>query len=297
MDAGVMTTTIPGFEYSRRKLGTGVALNVAAAGSGPPVCLLHGFPQTHLAWRHVAVNLAGDYHVICPDLRGYGDSDKPADDDSHTVYAKRAMANDIVELLGQLGHSRFAVIGHDRGAGVAFRAALDHPEVVTHAGFVDVVPSLDLMPLVSGALAAGLFQLYFMAAPAPIPETMIAAVPEVFVTHFLNAWTTNPSAVPDAVRRAYLSAFTAPQAIAAVCADYRAGVTTDLAHDAADRAANRQLTMATTAIWTSGWPFDPKQIWQAWSSDIEGIVIDGGHLLPEDRPAEVIAAIRGLLTR
>jgi pimeloyl-ACP methyl ester carboxylesterase len=292
-----MTSTIPGFDYSRPTLRTGVTLNVAVAGSGPPVCLLHGFPQNHLAWRHVAVDLACDYQVICPDLRGYGDSDKPEDDDSHTVYAKRTMANDIVDLLGHLGHSRFAVIGHDRGAGVAFRAALDHPETVTHAGFVDVIPSVDLMELLSGALAAALFQLYFMGAPAPLPETMIAAAPEFYLDHFLNGWTTDPDAVPDDVRQAYLSTLATPQAIAAVCADYRAGVTTDVAHDIADRAADRQLTMPSTAIWTSGWPFDPTLIWQRWSPHIEGIPINGGHLLPEDRPADVITAIRALLAR
>jgi haloacetate dehalogenase len=292
-----MALTIPEFRYQRITVGDGVTLNVAVGGSGTPVVLLHGFPQTHLAWRHVAADLAADHLVLCPDLRGYGASDKPDDDGAHTVYSKRTMAADIVELLAHLGHQRFAIVGHDRGAGVAFRAGLDHPDVVTHAAVVDVVPSVDIWPLLTGPTGVALFHIYFMAHPAPLPETLINARPEIYLAYFLDAWVTDPEAIPTDVRAAYLAASGTPEAVSSICADYRSGATIDIVHDADDRAAGRRLTMPTTAIWTPAWPFDPQPIWDSWATDLHSVVIDGGHLLPEDRPEEITAALRELLAR
>ncbi|MBH0776451.1 alpha/beta fold hydrolase [Nocardia bovistercoris] len=292
-----MALTIPDFDYQRITVGDGVGLNVAIGGDGTPVVLLHGFPQTHLAWRHVATALAADHRVICPDLRGYGASDKPADDRDHTVYSKRTMATDLVELLAHLGHHRFAVAGHDRGAGVAFRAGLDHPDTITHAAFLDVVPSLDIWPLLTGPTGVALFHLYFMAHPAPLPETLITAAAHTYLGHFLDQWTTDPAAIPDQFRHAYLDACSTPEAITAICADYRAGATTDIAHDAGDRTAARQLTMPTTALWTPTWPFDPEPLWRTWATDLRTTIVPGGHLLPEDNPTEITAALRELLSR
>src|SRR3954468_16071882 len=174
-----MAPKIPGFRYQRVPVADGVALNVAVGGSGSPVVLLHGFPQTHLMWRHGAANLAADHTVICPDLRGYGDSDKPVDTDGST-YAKRTMAADIVALARALGHARFALAGHDRGALVAIRAGLDHPDAVTHLASLDVLPTLDTWDVLHGTAAAIGFHLYLMAQPPGLPEQMISAVPDAF---------------------------------------------------------------------------------------------------------------------
>jgi haloacetate dehalogenase len=161
-----MSPTIPGFDYRQVTVTDDVSLNVAVGGTGSPIILLHGFPQTHLMWRHVAADLAADHTVICPDLRGYGESSKP----TGPAYAKRLMANDIVALAHTLGHDRFALAGHDRGALVAFRAGLDHPDKISHLALLDVVPTLDTWAVLSGVNAAVAFHLYLMAQPAGLPE-------------------------------------------------------------------------------------------------------------------------------
>ena len=172
-----------------------MALNVAVGGSGSPIVLLHGFPQTHLMWRHVAADLAADHTVICPDLRGYGASDKPAERDGDT-YSKRTMAADIVALARALGHDRFALAGHDRGALVAFRAGLDHPDAITHLAALDVLPTLDMWDVLHGASAAVAFHLYLMAQPPGLPEQMISASADAFFGHFLDVWTDDPAGHP-----------------------------------------------------------------------------------------------------
>jgi len=197
-----MNPTITGFDYQRITVAEGVALNVAVGGSGSPIVLLHGFPQTHLMWRHVAADLAADHTVICPDLRGYGASDKPAGD----AYAKRTMAADVVALARALGHDRFALAGHDRGALVAIRAGLDHPAAVTRLASLDVLPTPDMWDVLHGVTAAVGFHLYLMAQPAGLPEQLIAAAPDVFFGHFLDIWTRDPDAIPAEVRAEYLRA-------------------------------------------------------------------------------------------
>ncbi|WP_131766418.1 alpha/beta fold hydrolase [Candidatus Protofrankia californiensis] len=293
-----MTVLIPGFDYQRVTVGD-VTLNVAFGGRGNPVILLHGFPQTHLAWRHVATDLAADYQVICPDLRGYGNSDKPADDAGHTVYSKRTMAVDIVALAGQLGHDRFAVAGHDRGAGVAFRAGLDHPDRISHLAVLGVIPITDLWKALTAQLSVALFHLYFMAHSAPLPERMIGADPDEYFGYFLDVWVSDPAAIPADVRAAYLGAARRPESIRAICADYRAGACVDGRHDEEDLARGRRLTMPVTAVWNQGAgtapPFDFEGAWRTWAPKLRSVVLDGGHLLPDDRPKEVTAALRTLL--
>lgn len=214
-----MTLTITGFDYQRVTVADGVTLNVAVGGAGRPIVLLHGFPQTHLIWRHVAADLAADHIVIVPDLRGYGASDKPADPDG-TAYAKRVMAADIVALARALGHDRFALAGHDRGALVALRAGLDHPGTITHLACLDVLPTLDMWDVLHGANAAVAFHLYLMAQPPGLPEQMITASADAFFGHFLDAWTGNPDAMPADVRNEYLRA--SREAVPSIVADYRA---------------------------------------------------------------------------
>jgi haloacetate dehalogenase len=228
-----MTQKIPGLDHQRVAVGD-VVLNVAVGGSGSPVVLLHGFPQTHLMWRHVAADLVRDHTVIVPDLRGYGASDKPAELDRDT-YSKRTMAQDVVTLARALGHETFALAGHDRGALVAIRAGLDHPDRVTHLAVLDVLPTLDMWDVLHGADAAVAFHLYLMAQPPGLPERMIEASADDFFGFFLDAWGTGPDAIPADVRAEYLRA--SREAVPSIVADYRASAGIDVEHDRADRAA------------------------------------------------------------
>ena len=292
-----MKPSIPDFGYQKIPVAGGVALNVATAGTGSPIVLLHGFPQTHLMWRHVAADLAADHTVICPDLRGYGDSDKPADADSST-YSKRVMAADVVAVAAALGHERFALVGHDRGALVAFRAALDHPGVVSHLASLDVLPTLDMWDVMHGTSAAVGFHLYLMAQPPGLAETMIVASADAFFGYFLDIWTRDPQAIPDDVRSEYLAA--SANAVLSIVADYRASAGIDVQHDLEDLNASRRLSMPVTVIaqdWGSALGFDAEALWQKWAIDVEHRIIDSGHFMAEESPDEISGAIRELLLR
>src|ERR1700753_3616464 len=186
-----MTLSIDGFRYQRVPVGDGVGLHTAWGGTGTPVVLLHGFPQTHLSWRQVPTALAAGHTVICPDRRGYGDSDQP-DEDGPATYAKRTMAADVVALAAALGHDRFALAGHDRGALVAIRAGLDHPDHVTHLGVLDVLTTADMWDILHGASAAVAWHLYLMAQPPGLPEQLIAASAGGVFGHFLHGWARGP---------------------------------------------------------------------------------------------------------
>jgi len=289
-----MNPSITGFDYRRVTVAEDVALNVAVGGSGSPIVLLHGFPQTHLMWRHVAADLAADHTVICPDLRGYGASDKPAGD----AYAKRTMAADIVALARALGHDRFALAGHDRGALVAIRTGLDHPDAVTHLASLDVLPTLDMWDVLHGVTAAVGFHLYLMAQPPGLPEELIGAAPDAFFGHFLDIWTRDPEAIPAEVRAEYLRA--CREAVPSIVADYRASAGIDVAHDRADRAAGNQLRMPVTVLqqdWGTALGFDAAGIWRAWAPDLEHRTVSCGHFMAEEAPAEIVKALRGLLAR
>ncbi|MFD6355810.1 alpha/beta fold hydrolase [Nocardia tengchongensis] len=292
-----MGSRIPGFDYHRVEVADGVTLNTAVAGNGRPIMLLHGFPQTHLVWRHVAVELAADHTVICPDLRGYGDSDKPADP-TGAAYAKRVMGDDIVALAQALGHERFALAGHDRGALVAIRTALDHPERVTHLASLDVLPTLDMWEVMHGVTAATGFHLYLMAQPADLPEQLIGASPDAFFGHFLDSWTRDPAAIPAEIRAEYLAASRA--AVASIVADYRASATIDLEHDRADRAAGNTLGMPVTVLqqdWGAFLGFDAAALWSAWAPDLDHRTVGCGHFMAEESPGEITGAIRELVRR
>ncbi|MFD1936557.1 MULTISPECIES: alpha/beta fold hydrolase [Nonomuraea] len=288
---------ITGFDRQRITVADGVALNVAVGGSGSPIVLLHGFPQTHLMWRHVAADLAADHTVICPDLRGYGDSDKPAEPDG-SAYSKRTMAADIVALAGALGHDRFALAGHDRGALVAVRAGLDHPGTVTHLACLDVLPTLDMWNVMRGTSAAVGFHLFLMAQPPGLPEQMISASADAFFGHFLDAWTLDPGAIPADIRAAYLEA--SREAVPSIVADYRASAGIDVEHDRADREAGNTLRMPVTVLqqdWGAMLGFDAADLWRAWAPRLEHHTVTAGHFMAEEDPAEVIKALRSLLTR
>jgi haloacetate dehalogenase len=273
-----------------------IDLHYATEGSGPPIVLLHGFPETHLCWEAVAHRLRSDFTVVRPDLRGYGESAKPSDD-----YSKRAMASDIIALMRRLGHERFAVAGHDRGALVGQRLALDHPEAVSHLALLDNVPVLDMWESVGADMAVAAYHLFFLAQPAPLPERLLAAAPAEFVDSFLDGWCATPGAIGDRARAVYHRAFARPDGIRGVCEDYRAGATVDLDHDRADRQAGRRIAAPVQILWQEPGgappPFDPLAIWQRWATDVDDHPLDCGHFLPEERPDEVAEALRELLDR
>ncbi|MEZ0074130.1 alpha/beta fold hydrolase [Planotetraspora sp. GP83] len=292
-----MAPTISGFDYHRVPVAEGVSLNAAVGGSGTPIVLLHGFPQTHLMWRHVAADLAADHTVICPDLRGYGVSDKPAETGPET-YAKRTMAADIVALARALGHERFALAGHDRGALVTIRAGLDHPETITHLASLDVLPTLDMWEVLHGVTAAVGFHLFLMAQPPGLPEQMIAASPDAFFGHFLDIWTNDPQAIPADVRAAYLEA--CRDAVPSIVADYRASAGIDVAHDQADRDAGNRLRMPVTVLqqdWGAALGFDAAALWSAWAPDLRHTTVSHGHFMAEEAPQQITAELRELLSR
>jgi pimeloyl-ACP methyl ester carboxylesterase len=286
-------STIPGFEAESIGLAGGIRLKTAIGGQGSPIILLHGFPQTHLMWRHVAPALAGHHTVICPDLRGYGASSKPADD-----YSKRTMAADIVGLADVLGIGTFALIGHDRGAHVAFRAGLDHPDRVSHLGILDIVPTLDTWNVLHGVDAAVAFHLFLMAQPLGLPERMIANSADEFFGYFLDAWSASADTIPADVRAEYLRACRA--AVPSIVADYRATATIDIEHDRADLDTGNRLGMPVMVVqqdWGSRLGFDAMALWRPWAEDLQHVTTQAGHFMAEEAPADVTTLILDLMKR
>ncbi len=278
---------------SRMTVGE-VSLRVRVGGSGPPLLLLHGYPETHLAWALVAGDLARDFTVVAPDLRGYGDSSKPAAVPGHESYGKRAMAQDCVGLMRQLGFAEFDVAGHDRGGRVAYRMALDAPSAVRRMTVMDVIPTGEVWARADARFALGYWHWAFLAQPHPIPERLIAADPGFFFfdAEFGGAIRRFPAAaVADYVRCAR-----DPAAIEAMCEDYRAGATCDRRWDDEDRAAGRRIGCPTQVLWAgrgalAAW-YDTLGIWREWADDVSGRALDCGHFLVEERPDEVLATLR-----
>jgi pimeloyl-ACP methyl ester carboxylesterase len=275
-------TTIPGFEAHRIPVADDVALHVAVGGSGRPIVLLHGFPQTHLMWRHVAADLAADHTVICPDLRGYGASDKPKNG-----YDKRTMAADIVAVAAKLGHDQFELAGHDRGALVAFRAGLDHPDKITRLTCLDVLPTLDMWDVMHGTAAVVGFHLYLMAQPPGLPEQLISAAPDAFFGHFLDAWTRDRQAIPPEIRAHYLEA--CRNAVPSIVADYRASATIDVEHDQLDR--GNQFQMPVTVL-QQDWGFGGEDRWRAWAPKLDHRTVHCGHFMAEEDPKLIADVLR-----
>ncbi|MHC1560034.1 alpha/beta fold hydrolase [Actinomycetospora sp. C-140] len=276
--------TLPGFAPRDVPTESGVRIRVHTAGDGPPVLLLHGWPQTSAMWHTVAPDLARDHTVVAADLRGYGASTASAT----ARFDKRAMAGDQVAVMAALGHERFAVVGHDRGARCAYRLALDHPEVVTALAVLDVLPTGDVLAAVDAAFALAAWHWFFLAQPGGVPERMILADPDAFFARHVP----DPEPYRDAWRR--------PEVVAAMCADYRAGVTDDAAHDEADR-GRRAIACPTLVLWGRTGPLgrapDPLGTWRRWAPAATGRALDCGHHVAEERPAETLAALRELLDR
>lgn len=265
-------------------------------GSGPPLPLLHGIPETHLMWHRVAPTLAERFTVVATDLRGYGASGTPPSAPDHAPYSMREIGREQVEVMGLLGHERFAVAGHDRGARCAYRMALDHPPAVSRLAVLDVVPTGDTIDRAGPDFAFGFWVWSFLASPSPVPETLVAAAPELVVGHMLDAWSADASAFPDDVREAYVAPFRDPATVHAICEEYRAACTLDAAHDRADRAAGARIACPVLALWSAtgaiaDW-FDPLALWGEWAGDVRGAAVDAGHFLPEEAPADVAKHLR-----
>ncbi len=259
-------------------------------GRGPALLLLHGYPQTSAMWHRVAPVLAQDYTVICADLRGYGRSSKPNTDAQHAPYSKRAMANDLLALMDVLGHDRFLIGAHDRGARVAHRLAADHPDKVRALALLDIAPTREMYANTSAAFAAAYWHWFWLIQPAPFPETMIAADPDAFWLKKCGSGSAGLTPFAEPALREYLEAFSRPETIHASCEDYRAAHGIDIAHDDAD---DSRLPMPLRVNWASRGViercFDCLSLWHHRAQNVTGTTIDGGHYLAEECPDAVIA--------
>lgn len=284
-----------GFEERRVAVGE-AELYLRLGGDGPPLLLLHGFPQTHVIWHRVAPILARDFTLAIPDLRGYGASTGPAPDPEHRNYSKRAMAEDMVALMTALGHERFALAGHDRGGRVAYRLCLDHPERVTRFAALDIVPTLNVWEAMDGDIALGAYHWPFLAAPAPVPERLIGGDPDFFYAHLLERWAGRRGALDPEAVQAYLAQFHNPAAIAATCADYRAGASVDRDHDQADRDAGRKIACPLLVLWGRRYlaakEASPLATWREWAEDAREVALDCGHFITEEEPEACTTALR-----
>ena len=289
----------PGFA-SRSIAAPAGSIFARIGGGGPPVLLLHGFPQTHVEWRLVAPHLAERFTVVLIDLRGYGQSSVPPSENG-SAYSKREMARDAVAVMTELGFARFSVVGHDRGARVAYRLALDAPEKIERAAVLDIIPTYDMWRTMDAARAMQTYHWMFLAQPSPMPETLIAGAPIAWVKHTLASWTGDKSlaAFGENALAAYCAAFNQPARIHAFCEDYRAGATIDRRLDSEDELAGRRIAAPLLAVWgASGIPSegeDPLAIWRRWAPGAQGRAIKAGHFLPEENPSETAATLLDFL--
>ncbi|MBI3326308.1 MAG: alpha/beta hydrolase [Nitrospinae bacterium] len=282
-----------GFEQ-RQITTSGTTINLVKGGDGPPLLLLHGYPQSHVMWHKIAPRLAADFTVIATDLRGYGDSGKPAGDPQHLTYAKRAMAQDQAEVMQQLGYETFAVVSHDRGARVAHRLALDHPQRVIRLAVLDIIPTHRMFSIVNKEMATATHHWFFLIQPYDYPERLIGASADYFIRHrFERA----PEAFPPEVVAEYVRCFCAPSAIHATCEDYRAGASIDLVHDEADR--GKRVTCPLFALWSArgyvGRTQDVLHVWREYATHVHGQSLPCGHYLAEEMPEETYATLRPFL--
>jgi haloacetate dehalogenase len=285
--------------FSERELATDRgAVFARVGGAGPPLLLLHGYPQTHLMWHGVASRLAERFTVVAADLSGYGRSLRPEPADDHGPHAKRALARDQIQAMGRLGFDRFAVAGHDRGGRVAYRMALDAPDRVSALAVLDIVPTAEVWARAGDRFALLYWHWGFLAQPAPLPEQLIAGAPDAYFAHHLRTigMGSDPDHYPEAVLAAYRAQLGDPATVQAICEDYRAGASIDRRHDEADR--GRRIACPVLALWGSRGALGPLYgdvlaVWRGWAEDVRGRAVEASHFLVEDRPDEVADALIG----
>jgi haloacetate dehalogenase len=278
-------------DFEAAEVDTGATrIFVRRSGAGPPIRLLHGFPQTHVMWRHVAPLLARTFTVVCADLRGYGRSGCPPSTPDHAPYAKRAMAEDMVVVMERLGFPTFSVAGHDRGGRVAYRMALDHPSRIERLAVLDILPTGTVWEHADANFALAYWPWSLLAQPEPLPERILTAASDAIVDNALEAWGTPSTVFPEDVRTAYVHALRDPEHIHAICEEYRAAATLDRQHDGADRTAGHRIACPLLALWSArgslgSWYPEvggPLNLWRVWGDDVRRRAISAGHFFPEE---------------
>jgi haloacetate dehalogenase len=286
-------------DFERERVETsGAEIELVHGGDGPPVLLLHGYPQTHAMWHLVAPVLAEEFTVVATDLRGYGDSSKPFGDDGHTTYSKRAMAGDQATVMESLGFDSFAVVGHDRGARVGHRMALDYPDSVTRLAVLDIVPTRHVFETVGKDLATAYYHWFFFIQPYDLPETLIGGDPSYYLHKKLGGWGTPLETFAPEALAEYERCFDAAT-IHASCEDYRAAASIDLVHDQADLDEGRKVECPLLALWGGRGVmeriYDVEAVWREYAIDVRGKPLDAGHFLAEERPEETTQELKVFL--
>ncbi|RWR00595.1 hydrolase [[Pantoea] beijingensis] len=284
---------IDGFELKDAHLPGGIRMRFAIGGQGAPLVLLHGHPQTHVTWWKIAPTLAKYFTVIMPDLRGYGDSDKPAGDIEHRQYSKKVMAKDIVSLMNVLGYASFSFVGHDRGGRVGHRLALDYPQSVNRCVFIDIAPTATMYALTDQRFATRYFWWFFLIQPAPLPEKMIGHDPAFFLQRHIDGQIKTPGATEPAIFAEYLRCYRKPETLHAICEDYRAAATIDLQDDAQD--SEKRINCPLQLLWgekgTVGQLYDVIATWQEKARHVEGMALPCGHVPHEEIPQQMLAVM------
>jgi haloacetate dehalogenase len=287
-------------DFTSAEIETGeTSIFVRSYGSGPPLLLLHGFPQTHVMWRSVAPLLARNFAVVCADLRGYGRSGCPPSAPDHAPYAKRSMARDMVSVMERLGFPRFSLVGHDRGGRLAYRLALDHPERVERLAVLDILPTETVWEHADAEFALAYWPWSLLAQPDPLPERILTAAAEAIVDDALGGWGSPSTVFSPRIRDAYVQALRDPRHAHAICEEYRAAATIDREHDRADRASGRRIVCPLLVLWSAQGSLDtwyveqagPIGLWRVWGDDVQGHALKAGHFFPEEAPEQTADAL------